>query len=263
LDAEGLPQADSLQSPPERWTLRRLGAAGAFRRRASGILQTFALNAADTGQTNDQNSKFSMLHELKPKGGASPLRRWPAPGRPVAARQFGSGHQPRTIVRSRQVCLLPFHGPPLGKRRIPLPLDAAIDDEVDLGVTRGVQGQVARLNANLPGMDNVTGESHGEAASHVCPYVPPVFLVWNTACLARPPQSERVEKFRPVWPRCVTKYSYCFIIVGRPIMAAAAFPGGGTRRKAGPQAEMPAPLNARLSLLYMSSVNDTHMFLCN
>jgi hypothetical protein len=53
------------------------------------------------------------------------------------------------------------------------------------------------------------------------------------------------------------------IIVVRPIMAAAAFPGGRTRWKAGPQAELPAPLNARSSLGCKSNVNHTDMFLRN
>ena len=47
---------------------------------------------------------------------------------------------------------------------------------------------------------------------------------------------------------CIISRIYCLTIVGRPIMAAAAFPGGRTRWKAGPQAELPAPLNARSGL---------------
>ncbi len=37
---------------------------------------------------------------------------------------------------------------------------------------RGVHNLAARLNVNLPGMDQETGQSLAEVASHVCPYSP-------------------------------------------------------------------------------------------
>ena len=56
------------------------------------------------------------------------------------------------------------------KRKIALPVDAAIDGEVDLGLAKGVHQLAARLNVNLPGMDEMTAQALVEAASYVCPY---------------------------------------------------------------------------------------------
>jgi Ohr subfamily peroxiredoxin len=57
-----------------------------------------------------------------------------------------------------------------GKKTIALPNDLAIDAEVDLGLIEGVHHLAARLNVNLPGMDQETARSLVEAASHACPY---------------------------------------------------------------------------------------------
>ena len=57
-----------------------------------------------------------------------------------------------------------------GKKRIAIPNDIAIDAEVDLGLVQGVHNLAARLNVNLPGMDQEAAQSLVEAASHVCPY---------------------------------------------------------------------------------------------
>jgi lipoyl-dependent peroxiredoxin len=57
-----------------------------------------------------------------------------------------------------------------GKKKVTLPSDAAIDAEVDLGITHGVHGLAARLNVSLPGMDRQTAEELAEAAHHACPY---------------------------------------------------------------------------------------------
>jgi lipoyl-dependent peroxiredoxin len=57
-----------------------------------------------------------------------------------------------------------------GKKKIALPNDVAIDAEVDLGLAQGLHRLAARLNVNLPGIDEETARSLVEAASHVCPY---------------------------------------------------------------------------------------------
>jgi osmotically inducible protein OsmC len=57
-----------------------------------------------------------------------------------------------------------------GKKRIAIPNDIAIDAEVDLGLIDGAYHLAARLNVNLPGMDQEAAQSLVEAASHVCPY---------------------------------------------------------------------------------------------
>jgi osmotically inducible protein OsmC len=57
-----------------------------------------------------------------------------------------------------------------GKKKIELPADAAVDAEVDLGLTRGNFGLGARLKVTLPGMDRKVAEELAEAGHHVCPY---------------------------------------------------------------------------------------------
>jgi Ohr subfamily peroxiredoxin len=57
-----------------------------------------------------------------------------------------------------------------GKKKISLPNDIAVDAEVDLGLNGGAYHLAARLNINLPGVDQQTAESLVEAASHACPY---------------------------------------------------------------------------------------------
>jgi len=57
-----------------------------------------------------------------------------------------------------------------GKKKIALPSDVSIDCEVDLGLAHGVHNLAARLNINLPGLDQKTGRLLVEAAAHACPY---------------------------------------------------------------------------------------------
>ena len=57
-----------------------------------------------------------------------------------------------------------------GKSKVALPPDAAIDAEIDLGVTGGAFGLAARLNITLPGMEPQTAQSLVDAAHQVCPY---------------------------------------------------------------------------------------------
>jgi osmotically inducible protein OsmC len=56
------------------------------------------------------------------------------------------------------------------KKKITLPSEAAIDAEVDLGITHGVHGLAARLNVKLPGMDRQTAQALADEAHHECPY---------------------------------------------------------------------------------------------
>jgi lipoyl-dependent peroxiredoxin len=56
------------------------------------------------------------------------------------------------------------------RKRIELPVDAAIDAEIDLGVTHGVYGLAARLNVSLPGVDHELAQALVEAAHQTCPY---------------------------------------------------------------------------------------------
>jgi len=54
--------------------------------------------------------------------------------------------------------------------KIRLPADAAIDAEVDLGLTDGEYFLQARLNVSLPGIDRQTAQSLVDGAHRRCPY---------------------------------------------------------------------------------------------
>jgi osmotically inducible protein OsmC len=83
----------------------------------------------------------------------------------------GTGTNPEQLFAAGwSACFLSATKVVAGKRKIELPAEAAIDAEVDLGITHGAFGLAARLNVNLPGMDQETAQSLVEAASHVCPY---------------------------------------------------------------------------------------------
>src|SRR5271168_5055827 len=55
-------------------------------------------------------------------------------------------------------------------QKIALPNDLSIDAEIDLGLVQGIHHIAARLNVNLPRMDEATAHGLIEAASHRCPY---------------------------------------------------------------------------------------------
>jgi lipoyl-dependent peroxiredoxin len=54
--------------------------------------------------------------------------------------------------------------------KIKLPTDAAVDAEVDLGVTGGEYFLQARLNVGLPGIDRQTAQNLVDGAHRRCPY---------------------------------------------------------------------------------------------
>jgi Ohr subfamily peroxiredoxin len=56
------------------------------------------------------------------------------------------------------------------KKRVTLPAEIAVDAEVDLGLAQGGHQLAARLNINLPGIDEQTARSLVDSASHMCPY---------------------------------------------------------------------------------------------
>ena len=83
----------------------------------------------------------------------------------------GSGTNPEQLFAAGwSACFLSAIKLIAGKRKIALPLELAVDAEVDLGTTRGGVGLAARLNVSLPGMKQETAQSLVEAAIHVCPY---------------------------------------------------------------------------------------------
>jgi Ohr subfamily peroxiredoxin len=56
------------------------------------------------------------------------------------------------------------------RSKVKLPLDVAVDAEVDLGVTDGQHFIQARLNVSLPGIDRETAQRLVDGAHLQCPY---------------------------------------------------------------------------------------------
>lgn len=56
------------------------------------------------------------------------------------------------------------------KMNIALPMDMAIDAEVDLNVANDAYFLRARLNVSLPGLDRATAQAVVNAAHQTCPY---------------------------------------------------------------------------------------------
>lgn len=54
--------------------------------------------------------------------------------------------------------------------KVMLPADAAIDAEVDLGMTGDAYLLQARLNVSVPGLDRETAQSIVDSAHQICPY---------------------------------------------------------------------------------------------
>jgi len=83
----------------------------------------------------------------------------------------GTGTNPEQLFAAGwSACFLSAMKLVAGKKRIALPSDTAIDAEIDLGLVHGVHRLAARLDVNLPGMDQQTAQSLLEAASQACPY---------------------------------------------------------------------------------------------
>jgi len=83
----------------------------------------------------------------------------------------GNGTNPEQLFAAGwSACFLSATKLIAGKTKIALPGDVSVDAEIDLGTAHGGFGLAARLNANLPGVDQETAQSLVEAASHVCPY---------------------------------------------------------------------------------------------
>jgi Ohr subfamily peroxiredoxin len=57
-----------------------------------------------------------------------------------------------------------------GKRQVRLPVDTAVDAEVDLGMTDGAFFLQARLNISLPGLDLELAHAIVDDAHQTCPY---------------------------------------------------------------------------------------------
>jgi osmotically inducible protein OsmC len=83
----------------------------------------------------------------------------------------GGGTNPEQLFAAGwSACFLSAIGIVAGKMKIALPVERAIDAEVDLGVTDGAFILQARLKVSLPGLDRQVAEAVVESAHQTCPY---------------------------------------------------------------------------------------------
>jgi osmotically inducible protein OsmC len=83
----------------------------------------------------------------------------------------GSGTNPEQLFAAGwSACFLSAIKLVAGKKKITLPPDAAVDAEIDLGLTHGDFGLAARLNVSLPGIERQVAQELVNAAHQVCPY---------------------------------------------------------------------------------------------
>ena len=67
-------------------------------------------------------------------------------------------------------CYLGALGVAAAKRKVELPVDAAVDAEINLNMADGAFLLAARLNVSLPGIDREVAEELIQAAHGICPY---------------------------------------------------------------------------------------------
>jgi Ohr subfamily peroxiredoxin len=83
----------------------------------------------------------------------------------------GTGTNPEQLLAvGWSACFLSAIKIAASKTRVALPADVSIDIEVDLGIANGHHGLAARINVNLPGVDQETAQALVDAAHHICPY---------------------------------------------------------------------------------------------
>ena len=83
----------------------------------------------------------------------------------------GDGTNPEQLFAAGwSACFLSAIGLVASKKKIALPVDRAIDAEVDLGTNEGGYILRARLNVSLPGVDRAVAQELVDAAHQICPY---------------------------------------------------------------------------------------------
>ena len=83
----------------------------------------------------------------------------------------GSGTNPEQLFAAGySACFIGALKAVAGKMKMTLPVDLAVDAEVDLGPVAGGYGIAARLNVSLPGFDRTAAQALVDAAHKVCPY---------------------------------------------------------------------------------------------
>jgi lipoyl-dependent peroxiredoxin len=83
----------------------------------------------------------------------------------------GTGTNPEQLLAAGwSACFLSAIRLVAGKKQVTFPNDLAIDAEVDLGTTHGIDGLSARLTVSLPGMERQAALALVEAADQACPF---------------------------------------------------------------------------------------------
>ncbi|MCZ4090893.1 organic hydroperoxide resistance protein [Sinorhizobium psoraleae] len=83
----------------------------------------------------------------------------------------GPGTNPEQLFAAGwSACFIGAIGKAAGERKVALPIDLAVDAEVDLGSGTGGYFLQARLNVSLPGIDRDTAQALVDRAHQTCPY---------------------------------------------------------------------------------------------
>src|SRR5678816_1175381 len=83
----------------------------------------------------------------------------------------GGGTNPEQLFAAGwSACFLSAIGLAAAQRKITLPVDRAIDAEVDLGSNEGGYLLRARLNVSLPGLPREVAQALVDTAHQICPY---------------------------------------------------------------------------------------------
>jgi len=83
----------------------------------------------------------------------------------------GTGTNPEQLFAAGwSACFLSAVKLVAGKKKITLPAEAAIDAEVDLGLSGGKYTVAARLTVSLPGVDRKVAQELADSAHLECPY---------------------------------------------------------------------------------------------
>ena len=83
----------------------------------------------------------------------------------------GNGTNPEQLFAAGwSACFMSAISLAASQRKVTLPVDRAVDAEVDLGTADGGYLLRARLNVSLPGVDREVGVAIIDAAHQICPY---------------------------------------------------------------------------------------------
>lgn len=83
----------------------------------------------------------------------------------------GPGTNPEQLFAAGwSACFLSAIGKAAQAAKVKLPADAAVDAEVDLGLTEEAAFLAARLIVSLPGLDRDVAQSLVSTAHQICPY---------------------------------------------------------------------------------------------